>query len=252
MFDFDIENLSELNHRINELQKTESIYNLEFVATYMEIKESLLGNDLELTFDTKMESLKVYSHLIQLYHKDGMPELDLVCKEMAFQKLMETFLFLKTRLGPGLRLSLLKSPDKFGKTQPKEDECQLKVKNKLELFLNSLKSFFELFAQPAEEARKFLSKDFFKVENVDEELRRTLGINIVEANQKPINDEVFMEASAKNELKEWMLHLLTDLPSRKNSLVDKNLDALKNAVGGHEKESNGGHFMEIEDNHNTH
>lgn len=213
MFEFDIENLTELNHRIAESKKTETIYNLEFVSTFLEIKESLLGADFEQTWDAKVEGLQNYTKLIELYKSEQIADHDGVCRELAYQKFVETFVFLRTRYVQSLRGQQRVGKDPFSKEPVESDEERVsnKIRPKEALFFELLSHFFSTSENSEEEIKRFINKDFLKSDDVDEELRKNFGVNIVEDKRTAWNEEILSEIAAKKELKELVQQRLLGL-----------------------------------------
>lgn len=204
MFDFDIENVTELSHRIAELKKTETIYNLEYVSTFLEIKESLLGMDFEQVWDTKVEGLQNHTRLIELYKRDQISNHDGVCRELAYHKFVETFVFLRTRYAQSLRSQQKAGTDPFSKSPAESDEERVsnKTRPKEALFFEILSHFFSTANSPEEETKRFVNKEFFRTDDFDEELRRNFGVTIVDDKKTAWNEEILSEIAAKKELKE--------------------------------------------------
>lgn len=216
MFDFDLENLATLEPRIAETRKTESIYNTAVVDIYLEIKESLVRPDLEAIWDTKVESLLNHAKAIELYRRDGIPELDHVSRHLAYQKFVETFVFLRTTYRQGVLGPREVGTDPFAKApaEKPEEVVAAKVAPKEAQFFDVMRQFFALSAKPTDEVRQFLAKDFLKVDNVDEEIQRTLGLKLGEDRETAWSEEVAAEVAAKKELRDLVVAKL--LPEKEN------------------------------------
>jgi hypothetical protein len=68
-----------------------------------------------------------------------------------------------------------------------------------------LRQFFSLSVKPTEEIHKFLSKDFLKADDIDDEIRRSLGLHLGEDRKTAWSEEVTAEFQARKELKEKVI-----------------------------------------------
>ena len=205
MFDFDVENLVELSQRISESRKTETIFNLEFVSTYLEIKETLIAFDNEQVMDTKIESLQNSIKILELYKKTGISDLDKVSRALAFQKFIETYIFLKNRYTQGLTSPIFDLKGKKLENENESEKGRLKIKVKEDLFWQYFFEFYNTIGCPSEEIRNLLNKEIEKSNELNNELSKNFGNDLGDKNRNVFIEEAVFEKKTMKEFSDFVI-----------------------------------------------
>lgn len=168
MLDFDVSNLEQINRRINDVLGKNSIFHLEWLAVYLEIKESLLGGDLDALFETKRDALATQVEILKAHQREGVPEMSQITKEFAQRKFVDIYCFLHTFYKQNSLFAMRGDRgDLYEPATDKENQVlNQKISEREQIAVNLLKEVFELTNSREKDICDFIERDFFK-EDVD-------------------------------------------------------------------------------------
>ena len=171
MLDFDVANIDQVNRRINEIRGKSTIFHLEWLAVYLEIKESLLGGDLENLFETKREALAIQVEILKAHQREGVPEMSQITKEFAQRKFVDIYCFLHTFYRQNSLFAMRGDRGDLYEPETENEKTTLnqKISEREQIIVKLLKDVFELSNAREKDIANFIERDFFK-EDVDSEV----------------------------------------------------------------------------------
>ncbi len=171
MIDFDISSIDQVNRRIAEVKGKQSIFNLEWLVVYLEIKESLIAGDLEALFEAKHESLLTQIEILKAHQREGIPEMSSITKEFIQRKFVEIYTFLHSRYTEQKLFAMRGDRGDLFEPATSEEGRAIgeQIAQKEKLIIELLKESFEVSGSSKEEIKAFVERDFF-TEDLDPEV----------------------------------------------------------------------------------
>ncbi len=193
MLDFDVSNLDQVNRRINDVRGKNSIFHLEWLAVYLEIKESLLGGDLDSLFETKREALATQVEILKAHQREGVPEMSQITKEFAQRKFVDIYCFLHTFYKQNSLYAMRGDRGDLYEpaTESENKALTQKISDREQIIVRLLKEVFELTNAREQDITELIERDFFK-EDVDPEAINGI-LQDVDAGLKQRAQEFFQE-----------------------------------------------------------
>ena len=161
MIDFKIDDISQIQKKIqshnsvSESDKNNPFWH-EWNLIYLQMKESLITDDMDYIFKSNKEIIEAYKNAIKLYSEIQLKEAIEINQNFLITKIVEVLVFLKTlfkeRLLMKHRVDNLNDAEVFSKTETE-------VKTKRKEIWNLLQNYLAIFENKKDKAAEIISKN---------------------------------------------------------------------------------------------